>query len=69
MKYETPRYFEINDFSFCFGNNPNYKRGSFEPKYRLSYYNHQTASYHTIAFPKNITEAKKLAKEFIAYGG
>ena len=69
MKTELPRYFENENHSFCFSINPNYKKGGFEAKYRLSLYNEQTASYHTVGYPKNITEAKKMAKELIIIGG
>ena len=69
MKTELPRYFEHNGFSFCFSNNPNYKRGGYEEKYLLSLYNEQKASYHVIGYPKNITEAKKMAKETLIIRG
>ena len=69
MKYETPRYFEHENHSFCFSENPNYKRGGFEEKYRLSLYDERTATYNTVGYPRNITEAKKMAKELIIIGG
>ena len=69
MKYAVPKFFELNGHSFCFTNNPNYKRGGFEEKYRVMLYNEYTATYETFAYPKNFTEAKKMARELIIIGG
>lgn len=67
-KVSVPKYFEINNHSFCFTENPNYKRGGFESKYRLMLYNLYTANYETIAYPDSLKSAKKMAKEFIIIG-
>ena len=64
----VPKYFELNNHSFCFSANPNYKRGGFESKYRLMVYNTYTANYETIAYPDSLKSAKKLAQEFIIIG-
>ena len=67
-KVSVPKYFEFDNHSFCFTENPNYKRGGFESKYRLMLYNPYTANYETIAYPDSLKSAKKMAKEFIIIG-
>ena len=55
-------YFEINGERFIFCKNQ--RNSEYSAEYRLMYYDFYFA-WMTIGYPRNITEAKKLAKEYL----
>lgn len=60
-------HFEIDGAKFCFGNNPNYKLNEFAAKYRLMIFDFDLGGWRTINYPRNITEAKQMAKQYLIY--
>lgn len=66
MKRINPRFFKIDGVSFCFENNPNYRLNEFSAPYRLMIFE-DDFEWITINYPRNITEAKQMAKQYLIY--
>ena len=60
-------HFEIDGVKFCFGKNTNYKLNEFSAKYRLMIFDFDLGCWRTINYPRNITEAKQMAKQYLLY--
>lgn len=58
------RIFVIDGATFCF--EINHACNEFDAKYRLMIYDF-VLGWRTIKYPRNITEAKKMAKEYLIY--
>ena len=66
---ENSRFFEINYCQFVFCKHDVIKSlKEFEPKYDLMIYDDCTTFWRTISHTRNITEAKKHAKNYLELG-
>ena len=66
MKKSYSRIFEIDDQRFLFAENPNYRYNKICAKFRLMKYD-DIFGWMTINYPRNITEAKQMAKQYLIY--
>ena len=66
MEKTHSRIFEIGDQRFLFTENPNHRYNAICAKFRLMRYD-DIFGWMTINYPKNITEAKQMAKQYLIY--
>ena len=66
---DKTRIFYIDDCTFVFCKHDVIRSlAEYEPKYELRFYDGDLGCYRVIAYPRNITEAKKMAKQYLFYG-